>query len=100
MEKLFTVILETLEQDRALMAKQVAKLAKLVDSAAVLHQKELLPSEPESDTTFLIVPREQILELIEELKFKTEGMRIAINASLAPSNSSGLERWISEAGDE
>ena len=100
MEKRLTVILETLEQDRALMAKQIAKLAQLVDSAPVLRQKELLPSEPESDITFLTVPREQMVELIEELKFKTEGMRIAINAYLAPSNSSGLERWISEAGDE
>ena len=99
MEKRFLAILQSLEHELSMMEKQIGKLAEIIDSSPVLHQKELLREEDRTDATFVIVHQQHTHELVEQLKFQAACMRYAVEACLAPPGTAALDRWIAQFGE-
>lgn len=95
MEERFLAVFQALDHERRLMEKQLAKLTELVESSPVVQQKgaTAMLGPHHAGTTFVIIHRESIEELVKSLKLEVECLRYGLEACVSPTGADWLERW-------
>jgi hypothetical protein len=76
-EKDSLAILATFRHPLGLMEKQIRLLAELADASPMVDQKE----GPEVEAEFVIVHRQRMRELIEQLRLQVAVMRSGLDAT-------------------